>query len=106
MESHFDKLYSVWDQVAQRRILWFTAPNDGVAVRQALPALRVPLRDCVLHCHGYCAVNGTPAGLRRCEEVDWSSYKFPETKSEALAPLKLSAEEISSMESEDKESKK
>lgn len=98
------KLYGVFDTVSGHFIQFGVFENDGLAVRSFLLTFRVPLKDCEVYCFGdyKTSLSHPPYSLKDCEFkflrkprlVSWDSYKFPETVAEALAPLKLSPDEI------------
>lgn len=73
--------YVVFDTVANDTFTSFTAVNDGMAVRDNLPALsRIrPVQDLVLYCVGsFDTVSMDVVSVPR-RLVSWDSYKFPES---------------------------
>lgn len=105
MEMHYN-LYALFDKVSGCVTSTFIAQNDGLAVRETLLTLRVPIRDSEIYqigtfvqdfdkdkvslfdlsCHF--SVNNS------YRLVSWDSYRFPENVAEALAPLGCSPDEI------------
>lgn len=90
-------LYGAWDNLSHTYIEFTVTPqNDGLAVRQILSSLRVPLKDSQLICLGsFDSEVGFHSFEKDIRVVDWSCYKFPETVAEALSPLALSDSELS-----------
>lgn len=92
-----DSVYMIYDKVANYPIGFVIANSDGEACRKAMLSLRVPLRDSILYQIGYFESGFlTPnfSALKKMREVDWSSYRLPETLADAIAPLGASPEEI------------
>lgn len=98
--------YVVFDKLAGNFYCYVNAPNDSLAIREALSTLRVPIRDTNLYCYGHIVRNipfnkqnielgsdvvFTPSEFRL---VPWSSYKFPETVAESLEELHMSKEDM------------
>lgn len=102
------KVYAVYDKVSGSFPLIFQSQSDGLACRSALSTMRFPIRDTSLYHLGdiYVIIDDlssvnidfdssvTVDWLNVPRLVDWTSYKFPETPAEALAPLGLSPEEV------------
>lgn len=99
-------LYIVYDKVSCSFNHGFSCASDFLAVRSVLSTLQVPIKDSILFCIGSfnshfdsesseigfeCVVTSI---LKNWRVVPWSSYKFPETPADALAPLGLSPDEI------------
>lgn len=101
-------LYGVFDKVSGVVGHFVLATSDGLAVREILLTLQVPLKDTVCLCFGtlnkhYSDLDMESVNLdwSKCltffsaiREVSWSSYKFPADVAEALAPLNASPDEI------------
>lgn len=82
------KIYIVYDNILERPVAAYIADNKASAVRgclhdvmQKMPLRDVELRECEVILDNY-------------ELVPWTTYKFPETKAEALSPLELSEKQI------------
>lgn len=80
-------IYSVFDKVAGKVLCSFSAPNDGMAIRENLPALSrvLPIGDTELRCLG--EIDDVECVLKPFDNyhvVSWDSYKFPESP---IAPL-------------------
>lgn len=90
-------LYGAWDNLSHNYLEFTVTPqNDGLAVRQILSSLRVPLKDSQLICIGsFDSEIGFHSFDKDIRVVDWSCYKFPETVADALSPLSLSDSELS-----------
>lgn len=90
-------LYGAWDNLSHNYLVFTVTPqNDGLAVRQILSSLRVPLKDTQLICLGsFESEKGFHSFKKDIRVVDWSCYKFPETVADALSPLALSDIELS-----------
>lgn len=101
-----ENLYCVFDKLSGHITQFFTRSSDAIAVRDVIFTLSYPLKDSTLLKFGSfeCTV---PAGeivanaldcFSNCnwnlQIVPWDSYKLPETKAEALAPLGLSPDEV------------
>lgn len=103
-------LYCVLDHVSGELREFTVATSDGLAVRRILSTLRVPLKDCTCYCVGEIArtfnesqqfidvSNINFAGYDSFRLVDWSCYRFPESKAESLAPLGVDISELESKE--------
>lgn len=101
-------IYCVFDTLTGRLSEFGTYPNDGIAARAILSTLRVPLQDSILLRLGYFDTSSVSPDMkhvtlndvafklysREPDIVSWTSYKFPETVAEALAPLNASPDEI------------
>ncbi len=87
-------IYSVFDKVAGKVLCSFSAPNDGMAIRENLPALSrvLPIGDTELRCLG--ELDDTKCVIMPYDSfsvVSWDSYKFPENPISPLpkgSPLK------------------
>lgn len=79
-------LYCVRDKVADNVICSFSAPNDGLAVRENVIALSkvCPLGDLELVHIGYLDEKTLDCSSASRSVVSWDSYKFPESP---LKPL-------------------
>lgn len=82
------KIYIVYDNILERPVASYICDNKASAVRgclhdvmQKMPLRDVELRECEVDFDSY-------------ELVPWTTYKFPETKAEALSPLELSEKQI------------
>lgn len=82
------KIYVVFDNILLRPVAAYFAENKASAVRgclqdvmQKMPLRDVELRECELNLEDY-------------DSVPWTTYRFPETKAEALSPLELSEKQI------------
>lgn len=89
-------IYGAWDNLSHSYITFTVTPqNDGLAVRNVLSTLLVPLKDSQLICLGSF---DTEIGFHSFEKgirvVDWSCYKFPETIADAISPLGVSESEF------------
>lgn len=104
MELKFN-LYCLYDKVSDTVVDTFIAQSDGVAVRNTLLTLRVPIRDSEIYQIGTMSrfldnekINGfvpsTDFEVVTPRLVDWESYKFPENIAEAVAPLGCTPDEI------------
>lgn len=75
-------LYSVHDKIGDTIICSFSCANDGLAIRENMPALSrvVPISDLELLQVG--TLNPSTFEVANCASrvVPWDSYKFPETK--------------------------
>lgn len=108
-------LYGVYDTVSGSFSKFLTASNDGMAARNALKTLDVPIRDSLLCCLGFleCHLYSPETKVEELNPyvhnpildsaflplddfrvVPWSVYKFPETVAEAVAPLGASPDEV------------
>lgn len=107
-----ESLYCVFDKVSGTLSHFVSATSDGLAVRQILLTLEVPLHDTVCLCFGtleksYSDFDMSSVNLdwskilcfNFCDvrEVSWSCYKFPADLAEALAPLGASSDEINAI---------
>lgn len=101
-----EKLYCVLDHVSGELREFTVATSDGLAVRRILMTLRVPIKDNTVFCLGEIERNFAEdcrhvdsscisTRLDEFRQVSWSSYRFPEDKAEALAPLGLTPDELS-----------
>lgn len=102
-------IYAVYDKYTHNFVAFHTAISDGMASRYFLSSLRFPIRDTQLIRIGSFVKEDVKIKDNECiptefnnktfipefNSVSWESYKFPETVAEALAPLNLSASEIS-----------
>lgn len=98
--------YLVYDKVLCSFSHGFSCASDSIAVRSVLSTLRVPIKDSILFCIGSFKADFNPeiveigfecvtySMLDSWRVVPWSSYKFPESPAEALAPLGLSPDEV------------
>lgn len=98
--------YLVYDKVSCSFDHGFSSASDFLAVRSVLSTLDVPIKDSILFCIGSFKADFDPETLEIDFEcvtlsmldfwrvVPWSSYKFPETPADALAPLGLSPDEV------------
>lgn len=105
--------YALFDKVSGHVVNTFIATNDGVAVRDTLLSLRVPIRDSEIYQIGtftqdFDTSKGTLSELSShlfnvsCDFdvldvprlVSWDSYKFPENVAEAIAPLGCTPDEV------------
>lgn len=99
------KLYCVLDTLSGALHHFTVQTSDSLAVRSVLLSLTCPLRDNKIYC--LCDVD---SDLSSSSELDiscinfgaitprlvsWDSYKLPETRAEAIAPLGLSPDEVS-----------
>lgn len=104
-----EKLYCVFDKVSGVCSHFVIATSDGMAVRNILLSLSVPLKDTVCLCIGNFSrtmdTNQIVLDWRSCldfsvcaiREVPWSCYKFPADVAEALLPLDVSPDELKSV---------
>ena len=97
-------LYAVLDNLTGQYSEFTIAPNAGVAARNILLTLRVPLKDTQLVCLG----NITSDYPNDCQSIthdyvkfqsvdtvyDWSVYRFPENIAEAISPLGCTPDEV------------
>lgn len=90
-------LYGAYDNLARNFITFTVTPkNDGLAVRNVLSTLRVPLKDTQLVTLGdFDSDVGFHSFKSSIRSIDWSVYKFPENVADALSPLGLSESELS-----------
>ena len=90
-------IYGAYDNLSHNFIAFTTTPkNDGLAVRNLLSSLRVPLKDTQCICLGsFDSDPGFVSFEKELRIVDWSCYKFPETVADALSPLGVSDSELS-----------
>lgn len=81
-------IYIVYDNILERPVVSYIADNKASAVRGCLHDVmqKMPLRDVELR---ECKVD-----LNSYELVPWTTYRFPESKAEALSPLELSEKQI------------
>lgn len=98
--------YALYDKVSDHVLSTFVATNDGVAVRDVLLSLRVPIRDSEIYQIGTFTHEANPDGsssftlscsfqtLPAPRLVSWDSYKFPENVAEAVAPLGCTPDEV------------
>lgn len=105
MELKFN-LYALYDKVSDTLVETFIAQSDGVAVRNTLLTLRIPIRDNEIYHIGTIsrsiemdkistfASTTSFSFLSSPRLVSWESYKFPENIADAVAPLGCSADEI------------
>lgn len=100
-----EKLYCVLDHVSGELREFTVATSDGLAVRRILMTLRVPIKDNTVFCLGEIQRNFSEDSqridsscietrLNQFRQVDWSAYRFPEDKAEALSPLGITPEEL------------
>lgn len=101
-----EKLYCVLDHVSGELREFTVATSDGLAVRRILMTLRVPIKDNDVFCLGEIHRDFSESAilidsscistkLDEFRQVPWSSYRFPEDKAEAFAPLGLTPDELS-----------
>lgn len=102
----FQKLYCVFDSLSGEMREFTMATSDGLAVRRILSTLRVPLKDTQCLCLGeykktlsdnesrFSLLDVAWTFYNSPKSVPWTSYKFPESPAEALAPLGATPEEI------------
>lgn len=98
--------YALYDKVSAHVLSTFIATNDGVAVRDTLLSLRVPIRDSEIYQIGTFVQNLNTDKQASFELschfdvlnvprlVSWDSYKFPENVAEAVAPLGCTPDEV------------
>lgn len=80
-------LYSVFDKLRESTLCSFTAPNDGMAIRDNARGLSqvCPLGDLELRCVGELDDKSGFVSLsylvtdEKYHVVSWDSYKFPES---------------------------
>lgn len=101
-------IYCVFDTLTGRLSEFGTYPNDGIAARSILSTLRVPLKDTILLKLGVFDTSAVSPEMKEVslsdvtfcfacpdpEVIPWTVYRFPETVSEAIAPLGVSPEEV------------
>lgn len=104
MELKFN-LYALFDKVSDTVVDTFIAQSDGVAVRNTLLTLRVPIRDSEIYQIGTMSrfvendklsdfVTSTDFEIVSPRLVSWESYRFPENVAEAVAPLGCTPDEV------------
>lgn len=105
MELKFN-LYALYDKVSDTVVDTFIAQSDGVAVRNTLLTLRVPIRDSEIFQIGTMSrfvqndklsidfESSTDFEFVKPRYVSWESYRFPENVSEAVAPLGCTPDEV------------
>lgn len=105
MEMKYN-LYALYDKVSGTLTNTFVSTNDGLAVRETLLSLRVPIRDSEIYQIGTFTqeLDNDKASFFELSchfktitvprLVSWDSYKFPENVAEALAPLGCSPDEV------------
>ena len=105
MEMNYN-LYALFDKVSGTVTNTFIALNDGLAVRETLLTLRVPIRDSQIYQIGTFVQNLDKDKISvfdlschfsvnpNYRLVSWDSYRFPENVAEALAPLGCSPDEV------------
>lgn len=98
--------YALYDKVSGHLLSTFIATNDGVAIRDTLLSLRVPIRDSEVYqigtFHQEIDPDSSPSFLLSCtfyalptpRLVPWDFYKFPENVAEAVAPLGCTPDEV------------
>lgn len=75
------KIYSIFDKTAQKSIACFSAPNDGMAIRENAPSISriIPLGDAELrHIADFDDISSKISPLPDFVVIDWNSYHFPE----------------------------
>lgn len=77
-------IYCVHDKIGDNVICSFTSSNDGLAIRENMPALSrvAPLSDLELIHVGTLNAETFEVSNIASRVVPWDSYKFPETKLE------------------------
>lgn len=97
-----DFLYCVFDKLSGKLSEFGLYSSDGLAAREILKTLRVPLKDSLLlklFEYDKSAVTSDMKevslnDVRICDfnvtVIPWSVYKFPENQAEALSPLEAS----------------
>lgn len=104
MELKFN-LYCLYDKVSDTVVSTFISQSDGVAVRNTLLTLRVPIRDSEIYQIGEMSrfiendkikdfESSTAFVLCEPRLVSWECYKFPENVAEAVAPLGCTPDEV------------
>lgn len=104
MELKFN-LYCLYDKVSDAVVDTLIAQSDGVAVRNTLLTLRVPIRDTEIFQIGTMSrfvqndklsdfESSTDFEICTPRLVSWESYRFPENVAEAVAPLGCTSDEI------------
>lgn len=98
--------YALFDKVSGHVTSTFIATNDGIAVRDTLLSLRVPIRDSEIYQIGTFVQDFDTGNVGFFESschfdvlnvprlVSWESYKFPENVAEAVAPLGCTPDEV------------
>lgn len=107
-----ENLYCVFDKVSGTLSHFVSATSDGLAVRQILLSLQVPLKDTICLCFGTFTKSYSDSDMLSADlvwskilhfgscdirEVPWSCYKFPADVAEALAPLGASPDEVNAV---------
>lgn len=95
------KIYSIFDRVAQKAIACFSAPNDGMAIRENAPSISriIPLGDAELRYIADFDDNSSKISpLPDFVVIDWNNYHYPENP---IKPLDKKAELSKSIAKED-----
>lgn len=101
-------LYAVFDKTSGFLHEFTLATNDAMAARNVLLTLRVPLKDSELIFLGVYSADipdnckqgslsfdlNASFNLSSSHLVPWSVYKFPDSVSEAVAPLDCTLDEV------------
>lgn len=105
-----ENLYCVFDELSGNLTHFVLASSDGLAARNILMTLQVPLKDTKLLCLGSYtkdsignaerySLSHVHFDLKNVRTIPWTVYKFPESVSEALSPLGLSDDEVDEIKS-------
>lgn len=96
-----DKIFTVYDKVSKRYDFLSTDVNHQSWIRSNVRYLTQtrPLCDLELYEIGtFNPENGKIEYYKDYVLIDWSDYKYPETKAEQLAPLTKTSEKITKEE--------
>lgn len=93
-------LYCVFDKIANNIVCSFSAPNDGLAVRENVVALSkvCPLGDLELRRVGEIDTETTFVKPLKVEVISWESYRFPESPLKPVPKSELQKEGLNPVE--------
>lgn len=83
------QVFALYDLVGGTTLSVNTSRNSATYIRENVPFLikNYPLKDLELYRIGHVDMSTMEITSIPKEKVSWSDYKYPENKSEALAPL-------------------